>query len=630
VEALFSSQHYDLKSDLIILRKMAAEDKLGPSTSTIVEAAKSRNIPVIRLDSGSLVQLGHGCEQKRIEATITDNTSNIAVDLASDKNKTKTILKEAGITVPEGFLISTSEELDRTIEEMGFPLVIKPNNSNQGKGVTIGIKNKAQACRGFEKAKVYGEEVLVERVIPGNDYRLLVINYKFVAAAKRTPAMVTGDGILKIRELIDMVNLDPSRGDDHENTLTKIRIDASTEEILKYQDFSMDYVPPVGKNIYLKHTANLSTGGTSEDVTDLIHPEVVSLAERVARIIGLDICGIDFISEDIGLPLKSGKGVIIEVNAAPGFRMHTHPVKGKPRNVGKAVIDMMFPGKAGRIPLIAVTGTNGKTTTTRLIAHIARAAGYHAGFTTSDGIYIGNELIQEGDCTGYFSAQKVLRDKSVNFAVLECARGGLLRSGLAFDQCDVGIVTNVAEDHLGLNGINTLEEMARVKSVIPETVKSSGVAVLNADDPLTCAMKDHLKCRVALFSTQLSSCVLDHCRKGGIAAIYKDRRILLVKGNTIFLNESIYSIPLSFGGKALFMIENILAAVLGAYFTGIDLEIISKALHSFVPSFDNLPGRMNLYRIKDFRFLLDYAHNFHGITALGTLLKKENLNSSIH
>jgi cyanophycin synthetase len=391
----------------------------------------------------------------------------------------------------------------------------------------------------------------------------------------------------------------------------------------------MDYVPPVGKNIYSKHTANLSTGGTSEDVTDLIHPEVVSLAERVARIIGLDICGIDFISEDIGLPLKSGKGVIIEVNAAPGFRMHTHPVKGKPRNVGKAVIDMMFPGKAGRIPLIAVTGTNGKTTTTRLIAHIARAAGYHAGFTTSDGIYIGNELIQEGDCTGYFRAQKVLRDKSVNFAVLECARGGLLRSGLAFDQCDVGIVTNVAEDHLGLNGINTLEEMARVKSVIPETVKSSGVAVLNAEDPLTCAMKDHLKCRVALFSTQLSSCVLDHCRKGGIAAIYKDRRILLVKGNTIFLNESIYSIPLSFGGKALFMIENILAAVLGAYFTGIDLEIISKALHSFVPSFDNLPGRMNLYRIKDFRFLLDYAHNFHGITALGTLLKKENFASKL-
>jgi cyanophycin synthetase len=583
-----------------------------------------RHIPYIRLDKGSLVQLGYGSLQRRVFATVTDGTSNIAVDIATDKHKTKELLQAANVPVPHGHIVSGIEELAEVIARTGFPLVIKPNDGSQGRGVTLNINNAEEAIAAYERARRHSEEIVIERYYSGADYRLLVINYRLVAAAKRTPAMVTGDGISSVRELIRKTNLDPLRGEDHEKILTRIRIDQHTEDFLRCQEMTLDSIPAKGKKVYLKQTANLSTGGTSEDVTDLIHAEIRSMAERVARVIGLDICGIDFISGDISVPLKQGKGVVLEVNAAPGFRMHTHPYSGKPRQAGEAVAEMLFPGtNNGRIPIIAITGTNGKTTTTRLIAHIASTAGYKVGYTTTEGIYINGEMVEEGDCTGPVSAERVLRDTTVDFAVLECARGGMLRSGLAFDECDVGIVTNVAEDHLGLKGINTLEEMASVKSIIPESVSRNGVVVLNENNEFTYNMKNRVNCRVALFSANpVSSRIAEHCKNGGLAATYQHGRITVCQGSRVILRENVENIPSAFGGRAIFMIENILAAILAACAKNIRIHHILKALHSFMPSFENNPGRMNLIRFRNFDFMLDYAHNFHGITALGSFIRQ--------
>lgn len=617
---------YNVEADIRNLRNIYFSDRPGPSTSSIIDAAVKRNIPYFRLDDGALVQLGYGACMKRIEATITDETSSIAVDLASNKQKTKTFLHKANIPVPEGEVIFAIDDLDEAIEKTGFPLVIKPNDGNQGKGVSLNILTHEEAVSAFHKAKCYSSAILVEKFFRGNDYRLLLVDYKVVAASMRTPACVTGDGVSTIRQLIEKENDNPLRGDDHENILTKIKVDEVVEESLKSQDMSLSYVPFKGRKVHLRKTANLSTGGTAEDVTGLLHPEVKSMAERAARAIGLDICGIDYISEDISQPLKKAKGAVLEVNAAPGFRMHTHPFRGKPQPAGEAVIDMLFPGKSeGRIPIIAVTGTNGKTTTTRIIAHIVKTAGYTAGFTTTDGIYFNNELAEEGDCTGPISAQKVLCDRSVNFAVLECARGGMLRSGLAFDECDTGVVTNVAEDHIGLKGINSLEEMARVKSIIPESVKPSGYAVLNANDDSTYAMRKRVKCKVALFSTDhRNERILKHTREGGVVAVYRDGRVELLKGNELILSEEIENIPIAFDGKAMFMTENILAAILAAWSCKISPAVIVKALASFSPSYENNPGRMNLFKFPEFTFMLDYAHNFHGISALGEFIRKDS------
>jgi len=629
-DALSNGVLYNIEKDIDHLCRIALEEKPGPSTTAIINAAVARGIPYIT-DNGKLVQFGYGRAQKRIDATITDNTSCIAVDLASDKNRTKALLKSSSVPVPDGDFIYDKLDLIRVITEVGYPLVIKPYNRSQGKGVTMKIQTYEEAVAGFEKAKALSEGVLVEKFVEGNDYRLLVINNMLIAAAQRTPAMVIGNDESTIRELIELTNKHPTRGIDHENILTKIRIDKTTEETLDSQHVSLDTVPQKGRKIYLKQTANLSMGGTSEDVTDFLHPEIILLAERVAQIVGLDICGIDIIAEDISKPVSAGKVVVIEVNAAPGFRMHTHPYKGKPRPAGEAVINMLFPGTTdGRIPLVAVTGTNGKTTTARLIAHIAKTAGYRTGYTTTDGIYINGIRIEEGDCTGYYSGQKILRDKTVDFAVLECARGGMLRNGLAFDQCDVGIVTNVADDHLGLNGINTLEEMAEVKSIVPESVKRDGLAILNENDDHSYDMKYKLKCAIALFSVNSKSKrINEHCSKGGIAAIYKDGEILLINGNRLIMKETVKNIPITFGGKAQFMIENVLAAILASYFSNFNVKHIADALYSFHPTYENIPGRMNLIHFKNFSFLLDYAHNLHGIKAIEPFIRQTNALSKI-
>ena len=467
-EALIANKEYDLDEDIMNMKEIRQNEGLGPSTSSIIKEAEARGIPWIRLNKYSLCQLGYGANQKRIQATVTSETSNIGVEIACDKEETKDLLEQAEVPIPKGDIIRTERGLKEAVDYVGFPLVIKPVNGNHGRGITTNINSLDEALIGFKEAKEVSRLVIVEKYITGEDHRLLVINNKLVAAAKRTPAHVIGDGKSTIQELVDEVNKDERRGYGHEKVLTEIDINSLTLEILKEMDMTTESVPKKGEMVKLKSTANLSTGGTAEDITELIHPYNVFMAERISKIIGLDICGIDIMAEDLTKPLNKSGGAVLEVNAGPGFRMHLQPTSGLPRNVGGHVVDMLFPpGSNSRIPIIAVTGTNGKTTTSRLIAHIAKMKGKKVGYTTSDGVYIQNRLLMTGDCTGPKSAEFVLKDPTVNFAVLECARGGLLRAGLGFKKCDIGVVTNVAGDHLGLKGIHTIVQLAKVKGVIP-------------------------------------------------------------------------------------------------------------------------------------------------------------------
>ncbi|HEV7331461.1 MAG TPA: cyanophycin synthetase [Flavisolibacter sp.] len=630
-EALIKGETYDVQKDIAEIRNLWFREKLGPSTGSIVDEAKKRGIPAMRLDDGSLVQLGYGCNQKRIEATITSHTSSLAVDVAGDKHKTKQLLQDANLPVPFGEVITSIESLKETVQAIGYPIVIKPLKGNHGKGATIDIQDWEHAECAFYRAQKYGSEVIVEKFIQGSDFRILVINYKFVAAALRTPATVIGDGRHTILELIEIANKDPRRGNGHDNILTEIKVDDICLELLKKKGYTLESVLQQGEVLALKPTANLSTGGTATDVTDEVHPQNQSIFERIARNIGLDVCGIDVMAPNLSQPLKETGGAVLEVNAAPGFRMHLEPTHGRPRNVAKPVVDMLFPNKSnGRIPIIAITGTNGKTTTTRLMAHIVKTAGFVTGFTSTDGIYINNELVLKADCSGPSSAEVILRDSAVEFAVLETARGGLLRSGLAFDQCDCAIVTNVAEDHLGIGGIDTLEKLARVKSVVPETVHANGFVVLNADDDLVYAMRENVKGKVALFSLDESSTrIEEHCAAGGLAAVYENGYLLLRIGNHYIPIEEAANIPITFGGKATFNIANALAAALAAYASRIKLGIIREALRSFVPSSENTPGRMNIFEFNDFTVILDYAHNPHGVKALGQFVKTIDAHSRI-
>lgn len=621
-EALIRGEEIDIPAIVKQIRDMWFEEKLGPSTTAIVEEARNRNIPVMRLDDGLFIQLGYGAKQKRLEATITSNTSMIAVDIAGDKDFTKKLLTEAHIPVPFGEVITCVENLKEVVEQVGFPLVIKPLDGNHGKGATIDVNNWEVAVLAFERAKEYSKKVIVEKFIQGSDFRILVINHKFVAAALRTPASVIGDGVHTIRDLIDIVNKDPRRGSGHENILTSIDIDHVTMEMLAKQGLTLSTVLAAGEEIHLKPTANISTGGTATDVTDFIHPSNISLFERISRIIGLDVCGIDVVAQDISTPIRENGGAILEVNAAPGFRMHIEPTHGSPRNVAKPVIDMLYNKDNGRIPIVAITGTNGKTTTTRLMAHIARQTGLITGYTTTDGIYIDNELVVNGDCSGPQSARFILKEGSIEFAVLETARGGILRSGLGYDQCDCAIITNVAEDHLGLGGIDTLEKLARVKSVVAESVMPSGYAVLNADDDLVYAMKDNVKGKIALFSLFADNPrIEEHCAAGGLAAILENGYILIRIGNHFIPVEEVSNVPMTFNGRAEFNIANCIAACLAAYTCKIKLTTIREAIRTFVPSNETTPGRINIYEFNDFTVMLDYAHNPHGVRALGKFIK---------
>ncbi|MGG6263712.1 cyanophycin synthetase [Leptolyngbya sp. AN03gr2] len=622
-QTIVETGHYpknELEQDLKDLLDIAAECSLGPSTETLVKEAESRNIPWMELGARSMIQLGFGVHQKRIQATLSNHTGILGVELASDKEGTKQMLRSAGVPVPRGTVVNYLDELEDAIEEVGgYPIVIKPLNGNHGRGITINITSWQQAEAAYDAAKEVSRSVIIERFYQGRDHRVLVVNGKVVAVAERVPAHVVGNGRSTIQELIDETNGDPRRGTGHDNVLTKIELDRTSWELLEQKGYDLETVLPEGEICYLRATANLSTGGIAIDRTDVIHPENIWLAQRVVKIIGLDIAGIDVVTDDISKPLREMDGVIVEVNAAPGFRMHVSPSEGIPRNVAEPVIDMLFPQRSnGRIPIIAITGTNGKTTTTRLIAHLFKQTNQVVGYTTTDGTYIGDYLVEPGDNTGPQSAQLILQDPTVEVAVLESARGGILRSGLAFNACDVGVVLNVAADHLGLGDINTIDEMARVKSVVAESALPKGYVVLNADDPLVSAMASRATAQIAYFSMNPENeLIRSHTQRGGLAAVYENGYLSILKGDWTLRIEQAIHVPLTLGGRAPFMIANALAASLAAFAQGVRIEDIRAALMTFQASSKQTPGRMNLFSLGHFHVLIDYAHNPHSYQALG-------------
>jgi len=619
VVAMIENKSYDIEKDILRLREIREEERFGPSTASIIDEAKKRNIPVLRLNEYSLVQLGWGIHQQRIQATMTGKTSSIALEIASDKEETKNILYNNACPVPYGVVISSAEDVEWAVLKVGFPVVVKPVDGHQGKGATINVTGTEEALHAFEAAQKFASRVIIEKCIAGYDFRLLVINNKFIAAAKRTPAHVIGNGSSTINELINEVNSDPRRGFGHEKMLTEIKVDSMTRRLLEQENYTLDTILPRGRIFYLKTTANLSTGGISEDVTDTVHSTNIFIAERASKFIGLDICGIDVVAPNLTEPISETDGAIIEVNGAPGFRMHLSPVDGQARNVAKPVVDMLFPlGDSGRIPIISVTGTNGKTTTTRLISHIMKMSGKKVGTTTTDGIYIQNNLMYKGDCSGPESARFVLRDPTVEYAVLETARGGMVKSGLGYDLSDVGVVTNVASDHLGLHGIQSMEQMKRLKSIVAENVHEKGCAVLNADDNNVYSMIDGIPCQPALFSMDATNPrIRQHCEKGGTAAVYEEGKIILYKGNWSIPVDKVINIPLTYSGKAIFQIQNVLAACLAVFVQEVEVEEIRNALQTFIPSTAQLPGRMNVFAFEKFKVIIDYAHNPASMEAMG-------------
>jgi cyanophycin synthetase len=613
VRACISGQPFDIRQTLDDLHDLAETVRLGPSTAVIVEEARRRGIPVRRLNSSSLVQLGLGKNLRRIQAAMSDYTSAIAVEIAQDKDDTRRVLENVGLPVPEGATATTLEGALEVAREIGYPVILKPLDSSQGRGISARLDDVDAVRRAWPLTAEHGPRVVVERFVEGKDYRVLVVDGCVVAVAERIPAHVVGDGTRSIQELIDETNRDPRRGAGHAKMLTRLPADGRTIDFLAMRGLTLDSVPAEGEVVFLRATANLSTGGTSIDRTDDIHPDNITACEIAAGIVGLDIAGIDVLSADISVPFRENGAVIIEVNAAPGLRMHTNPSEGSSRNVGAPVIEMLYPpGEEYTIPVIAVTGTNGKTTTTRLIAHLFRHTGETVGFTTTDGVYLQNRLIMEGDMTGPFSANIILSNPTVDVAVLETARGGILRAGLGFDEADVGVVLNVSADHLGLRGIHTLEQLAEVKATVAAVVKREGHAILNADDPLVYAMRTKTPADVVLFSTQSegeNERLEDHLERGGIAARIEDGTFVVRRGRLRIPIANVAEVPLMLGGAARFQRGNILAAIAAAYVQGVRYDTIRAGLLSFFPSPSMTPGRLNLLRVGAGRVLVDYAHN---------------------
>lgn len=618
VQAALDDAPFDLADALKRLRELDEDVRLGPSTGSIVNAATARNIPYRRLTQGSMVQFGWGSKQRRIQAAETDLTSAISESIAQDKDLTKMLLDAAGVPVPLGRSVTTAEDAWAAAQELGGPVVVKPRDGSQGRGVAVNIETRERVIQAFEVAEEISSEVIVERYIPGHDFRLLVVGGALVAASRRDPPQVTGDGVHTIRQLVDQVNADPLRGDGHATSLTKIRFDDIALATLKKQGFDADSVPAPGTLIFLRNNANLSTGGSATDVTDEVHPEMAARAVSAARMIGLDICGVDVVAESVHYPLEDQNGGVVEVNAAPGLRMHLNPSFGKGRAVGEAIIANMYAdGDDGRIPVVAVAGTNGKTTTVRLTAHILGTAGNRVGMTNSDGVYVDNLRIDTGDCSGPRSARSVLMHPDVDAAVFETARGGILREGLAFDRCNVAIVTNIGMgDHLGLGYISTVEDLAVVKRVIVQHVHPSGTAVLNAADPIVAEMASSCPGSITYFAEDRNHPVMATHRAQGLRVVYRDGDAIVAAQGGEETRFPLAEIPLTRNGTIVFQVENAMASIAAAWALGLDWSIVRRGLATFVNDAQTAPGRFNVFDYRGATVIADYGHNPDAILAL--------------
>jgi len=607
--------------------RYAQRRALGPSTASLVRAAEERDIPWLRLNGQSLVQLGHGKYQQRIQATVTGRTPHIAVELASDKEETNKILATLGLPVPKQELVTSEDGALRAARRLGVPVVTKPFNGNHGRGISIHLMTDEEVIAGFNEAREISRSVIVENFLSGDDHRLLVVNGELVAATRRTPGHVVGDGTQTIAQLVDVVNADPRRGVGHEKVLTRIVLDAQAEMMMERVGYTAESVPKAGETVFLRSTANLSTGGTATDVTDVIHPDNRDMAVRAIRAIGLDVGGVDFLTTDITESYKTIGGGICEVNAAPGFRMHVSPSEGTPRDAAGPVIDMLFPqGTPSRVPIAAVTGTNGKTTTARMLAHITKMAGYTPGLTTTDGVYIDGQRTVEGDMTGPVSARMVLSDPQIDIAILETARGGLIRAGMGVPKVNVGAVLNVQSDHLGLKGIDTLEQLAEVKRIVVEV--ATDCAVLNADDPNVLKMSGYTDAKVICYVTMNPSHALvrEHVRAGGRACALEagvngSMITLYDKGSHIPLLWT-HLIPATMEGRALHNVQNAMVAASMAFSLGIKLDAIRQGLRTFDTTFFQAPGRMNVYSEHPFKVLFDYGHNAHAVSVMADLAQR--------
>ncbi len=626
---------FDFVAELESLILLAERAAFGPSTQALIDEAVSRDIPFIRLNEASLVQLGQGVHQKRIRATMTSATPALAVDIAGDKKLTNKLLGAAGVPVPKSQVVREEDEAVRAARGIGFPVVTKPLDGNHGRGVSIDLRTDAAVRKGFRLAReqTRGGRVVVETYIAGNDYRVLVIGGVMAAIAERVPAHVTGDGTQTVAQLLEETNADPRRGIGHEKVLTKIKLDDESVALVKGQGYAMDDVPPKGEMVKLKLTGNMSTGGISIDRTMEAHPDNVEIAEEAARVTGLDVAGIDFITPDISTPVRETGGAIVEVNAAPGFRMHTNPTEGEPQYVAKPVLDLLFPaGASSRIPIVAVTGSNGKTTTVRMIAHIFRGMGRKVGMTSTDGIYIDERLVKKADASGPKSAQMVLQNPRVDFAVFEVARGGILREGLGYGRNDVAVVLNVTGDHMGLGEVKSIRQLAAVKRVIVEAVPRGGTAVLNADDPHVAEMRKHCSGSIVFFSMEPNNELVErYVRRGGRAAVLGEgahgEMIVIRDGRRTMPLAYTHLLPATFGGRARMNVQNALAATAGAYAAGAHLHDIRQGLRTFSTSYYQAPGRLNLFELDGVKVVVDYAHNPAALQAVGQFV--DSMTSSL-
>lgn len=616
INSLINRSAYNLEDSMKKIKSILKMEEIGPSTLAVITEAKKRNIPVTKIGEESIFQLGYGKQSKMVEATISNNTSCIAVDIASDKLLTKEILYNQYLPVAEGGMVRNTLDLLIKAEKIGYPIVLKPRFGNQGKGVLVNIKNEKEAIKGYEVLSKNYKDIMIEKNIFGRDYRICVVDGRVVAVSERIPPYVIGDGMKTVKDLIDELNKDTMRGEDHEKPLTKVKLNDELKTYIGKMGYDLNTIVPKGKKLVLRENANLSTGGKAIDSTDIICKENIDICEMTAKSIGLDICGIDICCEDIGKPITKD-GAIIEVNAAPGIRMHHYPSEGKSRNVAGAIVDMMFKNTPKDIPVVSVTGTNGKTTTTRLISYVLGKLGNSVGMTTTSGIYINNKCIYKGDTTGYYSARTVLTNRNVEAAVLETARGGIIRKGLAYDLADIAVITNITEDHLGIDGIETLEDLAYVKALVAEAVKEDGYVVLNADDPISVTIIKRVKSKRAMFSKDKYNPILRKNIKNGGYGVYVHEKIMYVESDKCIVPiVNVKDIKITLEGKLDYNIENAMAACAALVGLNVDYSIIKEGLMRFYGDEDFNPGRFNMYNVNGVMVVLDYGHNIEGYKAV--------------